>query len=86
VETHEMERLKLRSGLLFWFCDTRASGDQLYHAYRSRKFGAQPVCGQGPLIRDLNSMDSGGSRSKCCLECVKKAYNLDLPGGKNESR
>lgn len=81
-----MERLKSRSRLLFWYCDPRTSTDQLYHAYRSRNFGAQPVCGQGPIIQDVNNMDSGGSRSKCCLECVKTVFNLELPGGKNESR
>ena len=63
------------SMLLFWLREHGSSNDS-YHAYRTRGRGSKTVCGKGPEILDLNKMDSGGSRSKCCPDCFYMLYPL----------
>lgn len=83
VDLHDMDLSrpspphKQASSVIFWF---RARSDASYHAYRSRRFGEPSICGHGSIIIEVNEMDSGGNYSKCCLECFRQVYGINLPG------
>lgn len=70
-----VEKMKERgsNSVLFWF---KARTDKVYHAYRSRTRGTPSVCGGGAEIATVGDMDTGSSRSKCCVDCFLALYNM----------
>lgn len=59
--------------VLHWL---KARKDEVFHAYRSHTPGTATVCGGGAEILNLMDMDTGSSRSKCCLDCFIKIYKV----------